>query len=170
MEWNETTENALRELWEKGINFNEIARHFNVTRNTIVGKAHRLGMKGSKGAHHYQPRPGDKRVRKERHVTPRPSPAKATKPKFVAKPIPQSPRGMMPRSPQKPTLVKLPEFAHINGPVSIMDLESYHCHWPMWDDRRQQDQRFYCGQVRIEQSQYCLHHWDRSLSKGEVGG
>lgn len=44
VDWDEQTVARLRKLWSAGKSGTEIAREFRVTRNTIVGKAHRLGL------------------------------------------------------------------------------------------------------------------------------
>lgn len=46
MEWNEEAVAKLRELWTQGLSTAEIGRHLNVTKNAVVGKAHRLGLEG----------------------------------------------------------------------------------------------------------------------------
>lgn len=46
MEWNEEIVARLRELWTQGLSTAEIGRHLNVTKNAVVGKAHRLGLEG----------------------------------------------------------------------------------------------------------------------------
>ena len=46
MAWDEKTEKLLREYWSKGHTASEIARMLggNVTRNSVIGKAHRLKL------------------------------------------------------------------------------------------------------------------------------
>lgn len=46
MEWTEEIVAKLRELWTQGLSTAEIGRHLNVTKNAVVGKAHRLGLEG----------------------------------------------------------------------------------------------------------------------------
>ncbi|CAI3932622.1 Uncharacterized conserved protein (PDB:5YIU) [Commensalibacter communis] len=46
MEWNEEAVGRLKELWAQGLSTAEIGRHLNVTKNAVVGKAHRLGLEG----------------------------------------------------------------------------------------------------------------------------
>lgn len=45
MDWTEENVARLRELWEQGLSTAEIGRQLNVTKNAVVGKAHRLGLK-----------------------------------------------------------------------------------------------------------------------------
>ncbi|MBB2200450.1 GcrA family cell cycle regulator [Gluconacetobacter tumulisoli] len=44
MEWTEETIARLRELWQQGLSTAEIGRQLAVTKNAVVGKAHRLGL------------------------------------------------------------------------------------------------------------------------------
>lgn len=46
MEWTDEIVARLRELWEQGLSTAEIGRQLNVTKNAVVGKAHRLGLEG----------------------------------------------------------------------------------------------------------------------------
>ena len=44
MEWNEEAITRLRALWDEGLSTAEIGRRMNVSKNAVVGKAHRLGL------------------------------------------------------------------------------------------------------------------------------
>ncbi|WP_375288969.1 GcrA family cell cycle regulator [Gluconacetobacter dulcium] len=44
MEWTEETIARLRALWQQGLSTAEIGRQLSVTKNAVVGKAHRLGL------------------------------------------------------------------------------------------------------------------------------
>jgi GcrA cell cycle regulator len=44
MEWTEETVMRLRTLWEEGLSTAEIGRRLGMTKNAIVGKAHRLDL------------------------------------------------------------------------------------------------------------------------------
>ena len=46
MVWDEETIRHLRELWAQGLSTAEIGRRLNVSKNAIVGKAHRLELDG----------------------------------------------------------------------------------------------------------------------------
>ncbi len=47
MEWNEETIEKLRALWAEGHSTAEIGRRMGVSKNAVVGKAHRLNLVGS---------------------------------------------------------------------------------------------------------------------------
>jgi GcrA cell cycle regulator len=44
MEWNEETIGKLRALWAEGLSTAEIGRRMGVSKNAVVGKAHRLNL------------------------------------------------------------------------------------------------------------------------------
>lgn len=44
MEWNEDTISRLRALWDEGLSTAEIGRRLGITKNAVVGKAHRLTL------------------------------------------------------------------------------------------------------------------------------
>ena len=44
MAWTEDQIDQLKELWGEGLSTSEIGRKLGVTKNAVVGKAHRLGL------------------------------------------------------------------------------------------------------------------------------
>lgn len=44
MDWTDETIARLRELWSQGLSTAEIGRQLSITKNAVVGKAHRLGL------------------------------------------------------------------------------------------------------------------------------
>jgi GcrA cell cycle regulator len=44
MEWNEETIGKLRALWAEGLSTAEIGRRMGISKNAVVGKAHRLNL------------------------------------------------------------------------------------------------------------------------------
>ena len=44
MEWNEETIARLRALWAEGLSTAEIGRRMAISKNAVVGKAHRLNL------------------------------------------------------------------------------------------------------------------------------
>jgi len=44
MEWNDDTIAKLRTLWAEGLSTAEIGRRLNISKNAVVGKAHRLNL------------------------------------------------------------------------------------------------------------------------------
>lgn len=46
MIWNDERIELLKSLWAEGLTTGEIGRQLGVSKNAVVGKAHRLGLKG----------------------------------------------------------------------------------------------------------------------------
>ncbi len=47
MSWTDERVEQLKEMWQRGMSANEIAQELgDVTRNAVIGKAHRLGLSG----------------------------------------------------------------------------------------------------------------------------
>jgi GcrA cell cycle regulator len=46
MGWNDEKITRLKKLWSEGLTTGEIGKRLGVSKNAVVGKAHRLGLKG----------------------------------------------------------------------------------------------------------------------------
>ncbi len=46
MSWNDEKINRLKRLWQEGLTTGEIGKRLGVSKNAVVGKAHRLELKG----------------------------------------------------------------------------------------------------------------------------
>ncbi|CAG4922536.1 unnamed protein product [Acidocella sp. C78] len=44
MEWTDEIVSRLRQLWDEGLSTAEIGRRLNISKNSVVGKAHRLDL------------------------------------------------------------------------------------------------------------------------------
>ena len=51
MEWNEDAIAKLRALWAEGLSTAEIGRRMGVSKNAVVGKAHRLNLPSRPSPH-----------------------------------------------------------------------------------------------------------------------
>ncbi len=89
MEWNEEAIARLRALWAEGLSTAEIGRRLNVSKNAVVGKAHRLNL---------SPRPSPIRRMPEGAVAPapRPKPMAAAEPTLPALASPPPPVAVVP--------------------------------------------------------------------------
>lgn len=59
MEWNEETIQRLRSLWQEGLSTAEIGRRMSITKNAVVGKAHRLVLSSRPSPIRKPVHPGD---------------------------------------------------------------------------------------------------------------
>ncbi|MBR6356278.1 MAG: global cell cycle regulator GcrA-like protein [Alphaproteobacteria bacterium] len=136
MAWTDEQVDRLQELWAQGLTANEIAKILGVTKNSIVGKVHRLCLPA------------------------RPSPIKskenegaAEAPAIIDSPTEASPQ--IPVEP-KPSAPKPTATAPKGENIRLIDLDSHTCRWPIGDPR---DEDFcFCGRkVRTGQT-YCDEH------------
>ena len=96
MAWTDERVEKLRELWDKGLSASQIAKELGegVTRNAVIGKAHRLGLKS---------RPSPVKANEKKKAAPakpKPAPKPAAK---KAAPKPAAPKPAAPAAPAQPT-------------------------------------------------------------------
>ena len=132
MAWTEKMVEDLRQMWIEGLTANEIAKKLGVSKNSIVGKVHRLCL------------------------TARPSPIKR-KEDMVAEAEFVFEETVKPE--EKIVPVKEPvvtQSSEAKGKVKLVDLGNHTCRWPLGDPR---DEDFsFCGKkVRAGQT-YCDEH------------
>lgn len=140
---------ALRLLHDKGFSCSEIARSLNVdfgtklSRNSIIGKLHRLGLNGVKN-----PAP---RSTKRAEL----DPLRARAARRTLPPAPVE----VPAEPARPA--ELPPAPDSPG-VALADLREHHCRYPLWPDSERSG--LYCGAERetrtmgTDRVPYCNHH------------
>ena len=170
MSWTDERIATLKKMWLQGKSASEIAEKLGgVTRNAVIGKAHRLNLSG-------RPSPIKKVAVPKKAAAAAPAPAKkpaapvakakpapAPKPTPVAAPAPQK---MAPRTsgngPGKPPeIVQLAALANATSRpdgkiVSILELTERICRWPVGDPR---DGNFgYCGSESYGAHPYCAEH------------
>ena len=132
MAWTEKMVEDLRQMWIEGLTANEIAKKLGVSKNSIVGKVHRLCL------------------------TARPSPIKrkedmATEAEFGFEETVKPEEKIVPV--KEPVVTQSSEA---KGKVKLVDLGNHTCRWPLGDPR---DEDFsFCGKkVRAGQT-YCDEH------------
>lgn len=125
-----------------------VARAFDRTRNAVVDRAHRLGVK-FKGAH------GGHNKGKKAAPSPRTTPAKPRKP--TARLHPGNIAGKREGRTHDPVF-REPIVTAVAAPrmVKLVDLKAEECKFPIGDPR---DDGFgFCGHARIPGSPYCSGH------------
>ena len=141
MTWTEERVAELMRLWEAGRSASEIGRLLGVSKNSVVGKAHRMKLKA-------RPSPI------KRGVTPqvrRPAAAAVSKPLAQPQPAPKrvEARPIAPAPAQRPA--KAVARSHGKGP---------NCLWPIGDPG---DQDFhFCGEPAVPGKPYCDEHCARA--------
>lgn len=137
--WNEERVELLKELWGAGKTAAEIAQQLgeNITRNAVIGKAHRLGLSGRVS-------PIQKKAKKAAKA-----PAAAKTPTAVASATAATAAPRQPRS----VYVDTPKE---NGGVSLMELKDRMCHWPIGDPKK--PGFHFCGDASVPGVPYCAEH------------
>jgi GcrA cell cycle regulator len=146
MDWTPEQISDLTRLWGEGLTTAEIGKRLGISKNAVVGKAHRL------------------------HLPARPSPIKRTGPRpAVYRPAtprqPSAPRApQAPREPRAPSQLSQTSAAALralaNQPsakrMPMMALSASTCRWPIGDPG---DTEFhFCGERSLDSKPYCSAH------------
>ena len=169
MAWTDQMVEDLRKMWKEGLTTGEIGRRLNVSKNSIVGKVHRLGLSGrpspikkkEDNAAPDQPKaaPAPKAADKKPAKTPAaksaPKAPAAPSPKTETKPQEKTAAPVVEKAPIIATKPAAPAHKHY-GNLSLTELDNHTCRWPIGDPK---DENFhFCGKkVRIGQT-YCEEH------------
>src|SRR5262245_53345962 len=154
--WSEAKVEELRELWASGISAGEIAKQLGrgITRNAVIGKAHRLKL--------------ERRVERQA-AAPRRYPTQRRKrvlsPRLV---LPDWP----PRQPKPPAPPPEPPRPRPHK-LTLFELRSDSCRWPaeldnpktFWDPTTH-----FCGATALEGQPYCAAHFNKAHPKLRTGG
>lgn len=178
MPWTDEMVEDLKKMWKEGLSTGEIGKRLGVSKNSIVGKVHRLQLVS-------RPSP----IKKKDDAQPaakeksKPAPKESRKPEAKEEPEPvakeapkakeKSPAINQPKAEAKPSLKKeAPEketemYMNVSIPVvhspkkpgdkiTVTDLDNHTCRWPIGDPK---DENFhFCGApVKIGQT-YCEEH------------
>jgi GcrA cell cycle regulator len=166
MEWTEQRIDMLRKLWGQGQTASQIATLLGgVTRNAVIGKAHRLGLTGRpspikrEGTEAAAPRrkPAAQR-RQQPAIAPMPAPRHAVAPSAQAAVSVPAERYSAPAPEMAETRVE-PQVAAPKAPSAprvAAQAGSKSCSWPVGDPK--QPGFHFCGDVAEAGRPYCAHH------------
>jgi GcrA cell cycle regulator len=149
--WQAADEALLRDLHKQGLSASQIAKRISgsigitISRNSVIGKIHRLGLQGHKPIKRTQPRrPAPKRVRKDLEAAP----------STVYTPPPML------------ETLKLPPAQARGAAAAIDALVPGTCRWPVGDP---QDLEFrFCGHEAPVGASYCKHHGQLSRHRRQL--
>ncbi len=138
--WTTRKIDKLKKLWDKGLSTSEIGKKLGVSKNAVVGKAHRIGLKSR-----VSPIKTAKNVVKE----------------TIEKVVRSSKVDDIDLDEEEikvmPVVHKARSSASKDLPgVAINDIKPGMCRWPSGDPRGD-DFRF-CGEPSHKGKPYCLHH------------
>lgn len=132
MGWTDEQVEELKHLWDKGLTTGEIGKALGVSKNAVVGKAHRLGLNS---------RPSPIRRGEDENTAGTNTPARQpSEKKKAAKSAP----GKKAAEKEKKKL------------FTVNDLTSSSCRWPIGDPK---DEDFhFCGKEALPDKPYCAEH------------
>ena len=146
--WTRERVDLLTKLWGEGLSASQIAAELGegVSRNAVLGKAHRLGLAQGESnmassPHPRNPtRPPASAVEPPLQNDPHPAPMMSNQPPVKAAELPRREEVVVPRS---------------EG-VTIMELRESVCRWPLGDPTTPAFR--FCGARAVEGLPYCPHH------------
>ena len=155
--WTERRTALAVEWWKQGLSAGEIASRLgDITRNAVIGKLSRMGLKRGTHAHATLAQKIGARRTKASYERKKKRLGIKTKRVFI------SPAGAIvglldKGTPLKPLPQDHPE--DVATVASVADLEPHHCRWPVGDPKA--DFKGFCGKKK-ERGQYCEHHAQRA--------
>lgn len=157
MGWTEQQIETLKKMWGNGYSANDIAKNLGggVTRNAVIGKAHRLKLSAGASAARGSVEPPSK----AKGVVMTTINKVSTKRRAMLRTLPPVQASDMPL--RTTTLVREPmlrpiETAKRSEGIPVTKAGERHCRWPIGDPRSP-DFRF-CGCETQESLPYCTHH------------
>ena len=141
-QWTQDRVDILRKLWPKQSASQIAMRLGNISRNAVIGKAHRLGLVCS---------PRNPRDKAERA-------AQTHRVRKAAKERKQEAPMRMPKfKPDPEALAALRAIPDTPTVKSLLDLEPHHCRWPCGEPTDG-----FCGEKHIPGLPYCERHSQRA--------
>jgi len=145
MVWTDEAVEELKKMWDRGMTTGQIAKALNVTKNSIIGKVHRLCLTARPSPIKKVPsKPNDPLTTEEKPTKKTKSPAKSAP---VAEPVKEVSEAPI----AKPAATFVEETN-----IPLVKLDNHTCRWPLGDPR--DDDFCFCGKrVRTGQT-YCEEH------------
>ena len=144
MEWNDTVIAELRGLWSAGLSTAEIGRRLGISKNAVVGKAHRLDL---------SPRPSPIR-RQERDPSAVPPAPRAVGPTLA--PLPSRPAPTLTPAPQATVPAPKPPAPRRLAAVASPAVRVSACCWPIGEPGK--PSFHFCDAVAVQGKPYCVEH------------
>lgn len=145
-DWTDQRIEQLKACLANGMSASEIGKEFGVTRNTIIGKARRLGLEFSR-------KPYRRGTAVHRPPVVRRAPLKPALRHAPAVPPPTP----------EPEPIPIDDMAiPPEQRRTLLTLRKRECRWPVGDPLLDPQNFFFCGASRKDGSSYCPHHDRRS--------
>ncbi len=150
MGWTPEKVEKLRKLWKKGLTTVEIGRELGVSKNSVVGKAHRLKLDA-------RPSPIKKAGEKKVENLTKPTVAKVEKKKVEKAPKQQAKLEKQEAPAVKTSQdTKKPDSDASDSMLRLMDVTATSCRWPIGDPK--EGDFHFCDKEAVEGKPYCLVH------------
>ena len=143
--WTDERTELFKKRFADGISFGTIAAELGISRNAVIGKAHRLLL----------PRRGNSRSNQHGDYIQKPKRKHTTRNANNLRLFSLLARGQ--------ETVELPPEV-ITNPVTLLDLEPHHCRWPV------SDPVMYCGADKQDGFFYCPKHCSMAYQKPRARG
>jgi GcrA cell cycle regulator len=148
MSWTDERIALLKKMWKEGKSAADIAKMLGkgVTRNAVIGKAHRMGLSG-------RPSPIKKPVAPKKEA-----PAKKESARETKKALPVAASKKNPALEKEAEELKKieKEIVPLGGGVALIDLTERMCKWPIGDPR--EPDFTFCGRGIRQGTPYCPDH------------
>lgn len=151
MSWTDERIELLRKLWEKGLTASQIAEQLgdNISRNAVIGKAHRLGLKSRPSP----VKPGENGNDAPQVATPVVESRAAT----PAEPIAESHKSVVAAAAASaPTRTATPTAGSKSDKTTLLDLSDKVCKWPIGHPG--EPDFHFCGKPAQPGFPYCGEH------------
>lgn len=151
--WNDERETILTRLWADGLSASEVAQEMGITRSAVIGKVHRMKIKGGSV-------PGRGGRQKEspetRQLLRKIQLANKRQARAANKPFPIGDKAPPKLGPVQPYVEKpQPYDPPMNQRVTWDQLEDHHCRFILGDVQKSW---CYCGGKKLNGVSYCGHH------------
>ena len=173
MAWTDQMVEDLKVMWKQGLTTAEIGKRLGVSKNSIVGKVHRLGLSGRPSpikkkedkvaapAPEIKKTPTEKSVKAEKAETSKPTKTVVKEPVKVAPKEEIKIEEPVVATPLEKEEIQIREcqksdFNKSAKTVSLTELDNHTCRWPIGDPK-DENFHFCCRKVRIGQT-YCDEH------------
>ena len=151
MAWTDKMVEELKSLWQTGLTTNEIAKQLGVSKNSIVGKVHRLSLLSRPSP--IRKKDEKKRVRKVKKETTK-APLQEVLPLTENEPEVETAKNIT-SAPVETIADKIVENINEYN-VKLTDLDNHTCRWPIGDPK---DENFhFCGKKVKTGQTYCEEH------------
>jgi GcrA cell cycle regulator len=162
MDWTEERIAELKRLWSEGFSASQIAERLGgITRNAVIGKAHRLHLPSRPSP--IQRQMGERRVRSRPAL--RPAAVRVAPAETVRTPPQQAPAVAAVGQKPAAAVAPAPRSAR-SGPMdysSALTLSDRHCHWPIGHPN--EPGFHFCGAPAASGRPYCAAHCQLAYRK-----